>query len=93
VQVPLAERVSLGRQIGTVKGPAAANHGNPRMGRGNPWVVGQRESVIYPRPCLASLSRNVEGFMPSAAAAAVLLPPAARSAFSSNSRSAWPITA
>ena len=48
---------------------------------------------VYWRPCLTSLSRNVDGFMPSASAAAVLFPPlvrraSTRSCFSAKSMAA-----
>ena len=49
--------------------------------------------VCYPKPCFASLSRKVEGFMPNAAAAADLLPPEFRSASCSNCFSAWSMAA
>src|SRR3989304_7942675 len=57
--------------------------GNPRW-----WAFSENRERGYRKPCLASLSRKVEGFMPRAAAAAVLFPFAPLSAFSKTWRSA-----
>lgn len=47
----------------------------------------------YPSPCLANLSRKVEGFIPSEAAAAVLLPFELRNASCNSCCSAWSMAA